>query len=229
VRIYHYISDAKLDMLAGQITEPFWKKLSGSLSIEVPFVKAALSTPTSDLTRYSKVALVERYLRDRHEVGSILDIGEPTKFFAGTVPMQWGPYLHHERHVLVPGEPMVWFAGESESVILGLGGSLKHMIGQAPQPVSSVTSAKPGYPVFTSRSKMFEILDMLRGSAPGAQCADDKKVAAAVAITTSEALTAYRHAGVPPTETEFLAFRLPGGRHGEKDVVFGSPVFVATP
>ena len=41
MRIYHDISDAKLDMLAAQIAEPFWKKLSASLNIEVSFVKAA--------------------------------------------------------------------------------------------------------------------------------------------------------------------------------------------
>jgi uncharacterized protein DUF7019 len=233
LRIYHYISDAKLDMLAGSIAEPFWKKLSASLNIELPFVKAALGNTTSDETRYSKVALVERQLHDDHEVGPILDFGKRTKFFAGTIPMQWGPYLHHEPTFTLSGEPMVWFAGESESVILGLGGSFKHVIGQTPQPVPNVTSGKPGYPVFTSRSQMFEILDRLRGSVAGAQPADDEKtrrqVATDVAMTTREALLSYHHAGVPPTDVEFLAFRLLDGRHGGKDVVLGSPVFVATP
>src|SRR3954447_24918191 len=216
-------------MLAAQIREPFWKKLAGSLEIKVPFVELALTTTTSEKTRYSKVALVERYLRESHEVGPILSVGKPTKFFAGTVPMQWGPYLHHETNVVVPGEPMVWFAGESKSVILGLGGSLKHMIGQAPQPVSSVTSPNPDYPVFTSRSNMFEILRILRGLAPGTQPQTRRNVAGDVAITTSEALGAYQHAGVPPTEVECLAFRLLDGRHGQKEVVLGSPLFVASP
>jgi hypothetical protein len=219
-------------MLAAQIPESFWKRLSAEVKIDLKVVGVTLAERTSEETRYSKLALVERYLRDEGEVGFILDIGESSKFFSGKLAMQWGPYLHHQGATYLPGEPMVWFAGETEETIVGLGGSMKHMIGETERTVPDGVVTPGGYPTFTSRSNMYGIVDMLRTAETQNTGPSDPRstdMISVVAATTRDALFAGKMARVPPTTVEFVAVRLLEGRITGKHVVLGSPIFVATP
>jgi hypothetical protein len=70
-------------------------------------------------TRYSKLKLVVAYIEKHFKVGTV---NQPSSYFKGTLPMQWGKLEHSET---------IYFTGSTQLVqqtILGLGGSTRHVI-----------------------------------------------------------------------------------------------------
>lgn len=127
IRFYLYQSRTKLDMLYGQLAStkgPF----TGSISLEVPGIKASLSTSKdADESQYERLDAVEKELRKRGLVGTIAD---PKEYFAGEMRMRWGMFDDHGRRGFDEA-PFVFFGGVDPSLpmFVGLGGSSHHVTG----------------------------------------------------------------------------------------------------
>jgi hypothetical protein len=127
VRWYLYRSSTKLDMLYNQFVAtsgPF----SGSVSLEVPGIKASFGTSKDEPpSEEERLALIENELRKRDLVGTIQ---EPREYFAGEIPMRWGLFDDQGCRPL-DDAPLVFFGGVNkvEEIIVGLGGSSRHVIG----------------------------------------------------------------------------------------------------
>jgi hypothetical protein len=120
---YVYVSDAKLAMLSSQIPEGIIAKLAGELNISQTVVRDVSVEPMKPGTRYGLAKIVGRYLADQGQVGTV---DSPNTYFEGTLSMKWGPYRTMKWD---EPSPLVYFGGESEKTILGLGGSAHHVIG----------------------------------------------------------------------------------------------------
>jgi len=128
MKYYLYISDAKIDMLYPQIPKPILKRIASSLSIDLKLLGAEIyigaKSNSSDETRYTKVGIVSEYIEKHLDVGSI---DAPSTYFRGTLPMKWGLPLENE--TVVGSKDMVYFGGFTKRTILGLAGSMGHVIG----------------------------------------------------------------------------------------------------
>lgn len=110
-KYYVYISESKLDMLYPQLG-------------------------TRMLARQDSIGKLEAVLADLARGGHIGTIDEPKEYFAGSMPMRWGPCMFGAT-IGLDFSGLVYFGGVSGTTVIGLGGSGKHVIGQA-------GSAKPG-------------------------------------------------------------------------------------
>jgi hypothetical protein len=127
MKYYIYISDAKVDMLYPQIPKPILKKIASSLSIDLKLFGAEVSVGAksnqADEIRYAKVKIVAEYIEKHLDVGTV---DAPSTYFKGTLPMKWGPPFENEE-VAGSGD-MVYFGGFTQRTILGLAGSMGHVI-----------------------------------------------------------------------------------------------------
>ncbi|HEY7079375.1 MAG TPA: SAVMC3_10250 family protein [Nitrososphaeraceae archaeon] len=122
MKYYIYISDTKIDMLFAQIPQSILKKISAELNINLGMVSVSLKEKQSEQTRFDKVNVVSNYINEHLDVG---DTDHPKAYFKGIVPMVWGPLPHGG-----PDNDFVYFGGETNNTILGLGGSKHHVIGE---------------------------------------------------------------------------------------------------
>jgi hypothetical protein len=216
LRYYLYISDAKVDMLLSQVDPTAKRKLATELSVDLKLFAAKRSSETVEgEDRIGRLEAVVKYLNDHDEIGTL---DAPGRFFAGELPMRWGPYGD-------TGSALVYFGGITERAIVGLGGSSTHVLG----------GASGGEPVF-SHSATPALLAALAGdeeavpdtSALAPWTADDAGALKAVHLATSGL------AG-PTQGLEFVAKRLLHGpspfpqrdAHDDMLVVLGSPLYVA--
>ncbi len=120
MKYYIYISDTKVDMLYPQIPKSILKQIASSLSIDLKLLGAEINIGakggSSDETRYSKVQIVSEYIEKHLDVGTI---DAASTYFKGTLPMRWG----------LLGDYSIYFTGITNRTYIGLGGSLKHVLG----------------------------------------------------------------------------------------------------
>ena len=127
VRFYLYLSKSKVDMLYGQMYAPSGRKRR-TLSAKIPILSASTeseSQETIELDR--KLRLVEEELATRQIIGTV---EEPKTYFRATIPMRWGTF--HDNGERPDDEPaLVYFGGFDKAgpLVVGLGGSSKHVIG----------------------------------------------------------------------------------------------------
>src|SRR5690242_13755019 len=117
IKYYVYISDTKVEMIYSQIPVPLRKKLSVQLQIDLKVVSATLTPSTPAETRYSKLDLVNHYLRDSGLVGTADD---PGPYMAGEMLMRWGTIREGR---------LIYFGGTTAVTVIGLAGSRRHVIG----------------------------------------------------------------------------------------------------
>ena len=117
-RFYLYLSDAKVDMLFGQIPQKFLERIEAELSLDLKVIGVKLSERPTEETRYSKLRVAERYIRSDLKVGTI---DEPKEYFEGALPMRWG--------LLQGAGSIAYFTAQTDETIVGLGGSATHLIG----------------------------------------------------------------------------------------------------
>jgi hypothetical protein len=120
MKYYIYISDTKVDMLYPQIPKPLLKKIASNLSIDLKLLGAevnigAKSNP-SDETRYAKVRIVSEYIEKHLDVGTV---DAPSTYFKGQLSLRQGTFK----------DQVAYFGGETAQTVLGLCGSIKHVIG----------------------------------------------------------------------------------------------------
>jgi Family of unknown function (DUF7019)/TIR domain len=196
-KYYVYISESKINMLYAQYAQ-------GGL------IKSAHVESTGKL---------DAVLSDLARSGHIGTIDEPKEYFSGALPMRWGPCVFPYFPELTPS-PLVYFGGATQTTIVGLGGSAKHVIGE-------VGSARPG----AHSSLPYFILQLRKelGESVRGQLGDDDQGLMAVCVATLRAKG-------PSQDLEFVAKRLaygpcPAGlflnKPEQEKVLVGTPLYVA--
>lgn len=127
VRFYLYLSKSKVDVLYGQMYAPSARKRR-TLSAKTPIVSASIESESEESVGGDrKLRLVEEELEARQLIGTV---EEPKTYFRATIPMRWGTF--HDNGRRPDDEPaLVYFGGFDKTVplVVGLGGSSKHVIG----------------------------------------------------------------------------------------------------
>lgn len=231
-RYYLYISDSKVEMLLAQIDPGSTRRRTAELSLGLRGLGAKRTVESTGGEREERLERVERYLRDHGDLGTL---DEPGQFFWGLLPMQWG-------HVVTgAGASAVYFAGRDERTIVGLGGSVGHVLGAAEQPGQNVLSPSllPG---------LLDALDADENTGENdgenvrentGENAVDRPAAADPDAADRSALSAVHRANSrlrgPTQNVEFIAKRLLSGPspYPELDgrpgmtVLLGSPLYIA--
>jgi hypothetical protein len=128
LRFYLYISEAKVNMLYEQVAGAPGRGIR--VSVAAPITGGTLGAeldPKQAPTRDQKLRAVEKDLEERGLVGTV---EEPRDYFRGLMSMRWG--LFDDNGTRAPDEaPLVYFGGFDSSLplIVGLGGSTRHVIG----------------------------------------------------------------------------------------------------
>ena len=193
-KYYVYISDSKVNMLYAQ----------GPVTVARRDSIGKLDAVLADLARGSRIGTID----------------EPKEYFAGTMPMRWGPCAFPHVSQLTPS-PLVYFGGTTETTVVGLGGSAKHVIGEVGSAMAGAHSTLP-YFILQLRKELGE-------SIPGLLENEDQSLMAVYVATM--------YGEGPSQELEFVAKRLAYGpcpakffstKKPEKEkVLVGTPLYVA--
>ena len=135
---YIYISDAKVDVLYPQITSKLGSSSSVENKIDLKFYSRSTKTDI-DENRITKLETVCQFIEQYGNLGTITD---PSEYIFGTISMEM---------LVVERADFVFWGSRSTDAVIGLGGSAKHLIGNA---------APPG--PYYSRSYFHHILRELR-------------------------------------------------------------------
>src|SRR5450631_1264824 len=114
---YLYLSTAKVEMLYGQLT-------NDRKTVAVASATMSRESEETGASPYNKLAAVLDEIESSGEMGTI---DEPGTYFKGPLNMKWGLFGDAGRPTEEP--PLVYFGGQTESTIFGLGGSTRHVIG----------------------------------------------------------------------------------------------------
>lgn len=213
MRYYVYVSDAKLDMLYGQIPSRLLSRIVAELKLDVKVLAVSIRERETDATRFEKLAVVENYI-DRHfDVGTVHD---PAPWFRGQLHMRSGIYGDE------PGG-LLYFSGVQDGVLVALIGSAHHLIGQRSQPSAIQMSYSRAPSLFTLLRR-----DSIDGSHAEDEIQPEKTDQRALAEVHDFA-NALRGVREP---SEFLARRLlsgsvPDGEAPVRTVLLGTPLYVA--
>jgi len=119
MKYYIYISDAKVDMLFPQVPHDIKKKVATEIGIDIKLLTAKRKVESeTEENRISRLETVLSFIREYSNVGSV---DEPDEYFGGSMPLRF----------LYPVEVWsgIYLSGHTEKTMLGLSGSLKHMLG----------------------------------------------------------------------------------------------------
>jgi hypothetical protein len=123
LRYYLYISDSKLDMLFEQIDQGVLKRISAEVKVDLKLASVTLrQTDNPAPVRTAKLRVVERFIEQRHHVGTVQEPGR--EYFRGQLDMEWG-WLEGEK-----GSSVVFFMGRESSQFVALAGSRRHVLGE---------------------------------------------------------------------------------------------------
>lgn len=218
MRYYVYVSPTKIEQLVAQIPDNALGRIAKTLTIDLKVVRAEFREKEQSGNTYSALQVVEKYLDEQKAVGTV---DEPRSYFRGTLSMRWGPFSG-------VGSGVVYFGGESEHTVLGLGGSRTSLIGSVGESHPGAASATP-YLVAALQSE----LDIGVEGMPDSRNADPR---ASRYSLMAAYLAATRMVG-PTQRLEFLAKRLiwSGSDSGDahafepagKQVLLGTPLFVS--
>ncbi len=121
MRYYIYISDAKVDMLLPQIPNEAKRKIATEFKIDLKVLSALRKseTETAD-NRFSRLEAVRAFIQEYGNVGSV---AEPDDYIYGSMPLR-----------MLTDRNFVYFGGSDQeaNTIVGLSGSVKHLIGITP-------------------------------------------------------------------------------------------------
>ncbi|HJP92113.1 MAG TPA: SAVMC3_10250 family protein [Pyrinomonadaceae bacterium] len=120
MKYYVYISDSKVDMLLAQIPHEFKRKVA--LQFKVIAASRTVETENEE-NRVTRLETVCEFIREYGRLGTA---DEPDEFFADELKMRWGPFGEDQ----FKNAPLVYFGGLTQKTVIGLGGSIHHVIGQ---------------------------------------------------------------------------------------------------
>lgn len=214
MRYYAYASDAKIDMLYSQIPQKLLSRIVAELNLDVKVLAVSLSKRATDETLYSKLDVVERYLDNEVEVGSVI---EPGTWFRGELPMRSGVWGQGP-------DGLLFFSGLQDGVLVALVGSAHHQIGQQGDP-SAIRVSYSGLPALFSVLARGEPTAKPPNSQRFPSMPDDDESVIREVFDFADALAGVRE------PSEFLARRLLDGAVEDESgsvqrVLLGTPVYV---
>ena len=132
MKYYVYISDSKVEMLFPQVPNATKQKVATEYKLDFKVFSASRKEDsTSRDDRICRLEAVVDYIREHENVGTV---DHTAPYFGGTFLMQWGRFTMDydqtflQRDVDI-AEQTVLFTCDTDGVIVGLGGSMRHMIG----------------------------------------------------------------------------------------------------
>ncbi|ROO52209.1 hypothetical protein EDC02_7119 [Micromonospora sp. Llam0] len=222
-RYYVYISDSKIDMLLSQIDRGFMTKRTSEIGVNLKVLTAKRTAEPAEIDRIARLERVVGYLQDYGDLGSV---DEPGQFFGGLLPMQWGPFPGSEPSSLV------FFGGQTDHAVVGLGGSDRHVLGALPASDGPAMPSSLMPTILDHLSTSSDVEDELVVEAAGdIHDVLDRSDRAAL-VTVHQAVRRLR--GVAQN-VEFVAKRLLHGPspfphsdpRADMSVLLGSPIYVA--
>jgi hypothetical protein len=213
-----YLSPTKIDSIFYQVDQGSLRSIAKKLTIDLKMVKAEVSSETRTETIYARLKVVLSYLERHSLVGSI---DQPGQYFAGSLPMKWGPYIGWRE---TPEQSkLVYFGGATSETILGLGGSIENVFGNVGSSVSDSHSSSPSM----LRALQKDLgLRLSREVPEDIREEDEDEALTAVEVASSEMKG-------PLQQVEFVAKRLLWGDakgwwglQGSKTLL-GSPIYAA--
>lgn len=204
-------------MLYPQIPKPLLKRIASSLSIDLKLFGAEVSlgakgNQPEDIL-YSKTKIVSEYIEKHLDVGSV-DV--PSTYIKGRLSMQQGTLM----------KQAVYFGGTTERTILGLSGSMKHVIG-GNRNMGSEISLPPSlfYGIMPIIEAALIESNLQPDNATSPITDEQDHTLRGVAIITKEEIRG------PRQHFEFLAKTLLQGSirlpNSQSYVVLGTPIYVA--
>jgi hypothetical protein len=201
-------------MLYPQIPKTILDNIAGELNINAGFFNFTLKgNQDANKTSYDKLHLVSRYIEKQCAVGTM---DSPKEYFKGTIAMRWGPY----GGIVEENPSLVYFGGITNSgTILGLGGSLHHVIGEE-RGQSNPHSHSASYAIISTLSKELDMPVNSETEMNAMRFADSQSSLWATMLSTLQMRGPYQ-------TFEFLAKKLAEGTEKGKKVVLGTPIYVA--
>jgi hypothetical protein len=145
LKFHLYVAKTKVNMLYQQIHSTDRRKSSTEIKIDAKVASVTRKTEReSEPSDEEKLRAVLEELYDSRQVGSI---EEPSAYVKGTFPMKWG--LYNDSGLRPDNEgPLVYFSGFDSGILVGLGGSSKHVIGFYGATSTGSRSATPSLVAF---------------------------------------------------------------------------------
>lgn len=232
MKYYIYISDAKVDMLLPQIPHEIKKRIATEFKFDLKVLSTSRKTEIeSEDNRITRLEAVIEFIRQYGNIGSV---DQPDDYIEEALPMRWGPLINtgvsHACGVHVEKEfQMVYFGGETEQTIVGLGGSAKHVLGNTGSSNTSSYSLTPYLILYIARelglrqeeSKMSVYNPDV---AVRTECLSDSDSWPLDAVKL-----ATRQMEGPKQQLEFVAKRLLSGEasNSKQKVLLATPLYVA--
>ncbi len=195
---YYYISDAKVDMLLAQIGDANAKKITSEIGFDLKPISAKRTTETAtDNERIARLEVVASFIRTHGKIGTA---EKPDEYIEDTLPM-WMTSIG-------VNPPVTYFTGRKGKTIVGLGGSMKHLIGAGAEASQIVTSSLP-----------YMILKAL-------QAEPEVKKEGAKGLAAIEIAARYGSRSEPYEQLRFMAKRLAVKDSFGTTLVLGTPLYV---
>lgn len=134
VRYYTYVSDAKVDLLYGQIPPRPLSRIAGELKIDLKVLSVSVSLSQAEQTRYDRLKIVERYVRREYDVTAIENPGVWIE-----AQMNLRSAFHGGRQ-----DGMLFMTGCEGDTLVVLIGSAYHLVADRSQP--AVGESQSGLP-----------------------------------------------------------------------------------
>ena len=223
MKYYIYISDAKIDMLFPQVPHEIKKKTASEFKLDIKLFSASRKTEVE--TEENRIARLEAVVDFIQEYGNVGTVDDPEEYVEGNLPMRWANYSD-----MFEETPVVYFGAETERTILGLGGSMKHLIGASGADIGKAHSAS------ATPYLMRYLLKELNLHHPNAEHEkwmrlDREQGRPELTVLDAVALATPQMQG-PFQNVEFLAKRLASGqadfRELDKQVLLATPLYIAT-
>lgn len=205
---YIYISDQKVDMLAGQIPEKKLRDLANQFefSINLPWLPLSITykpgepMPT-DSHRIKRLKIIENTF-DPTDIGGIT-VNRP--WIKSSLNMSWG-FIDDERR-------SVWFFGKSSDTTIVMGGSAKHLLGSV-EPDQQYHHAYSLLPVLTQT-----LVERAKIDDPSIESGQMPNIISAARMLINTAIG-------PRERLSFLARRLMTTSDADGKLILASPLYV---
>src|SRR6266446_5736775 len=219
MKYYVYISDSKVDMLLAQIPHDFKHKVALQFKVDLKILGASRTVETE--SEDNRVRRLETVCEFISEYGKLGTADEPDDFISDELKMRWGPFGEDDPS----NAPLVYFGGLTEKTVIGLGGSINHVIGQ---PGGSNPSARP-HQIPGSIGAILVHYLMKEFGLTSKKHVDEWEIQEEEMLWSHFVEMTTLEMGGPIQRLEFLAKRLlEQPAHGnKKQVVLGTPLYVA--
>ncbi|WP_455359444.1 DUF7019 family protein [Streptomyces sp. SYSU K21746] len=217
MRYYVYVSEAKLDMLFGQIPPKLLSRLGAEVKVDLKVVGLTVQKDRTEADTYGRLEVVEAYLDRNFDISWM---NEPSTWFRGESDLRMSGYGR------APDGP-VFMMGQEGGTVVVLIGSAHHLIGQRVSP----DTAAVGHSMLPSLFRLVQqAVDDRLLTAPGG--VPRRESPAETEEMLQQVVQLGRGLRGPGSSCEFLARRLlsgvvTDGQGRQLNVVVGTPLYVA--